>query len=81
MHSVFHYKGQQTDAQTVGRELNVSVVLTGRIVQRSEDVSISVELIDTADNSFLWGENYQRKFADILAIQKDIDGIDTAVSK
>ncbi len=72
MNSVFHYKGQKTDAQTVGRDLNVKVVLTGRIVQRGEDVSISVELIDAEDNSFLWGENYQRKFTDILAIQKDI---------
>jgi TolB-like protein len=72
MNSVFQYKGQQTDAQTVGRDLNVKVVLTGRIVQRGQEVSISVELVDATDNSFLWGENYQRKFTDILAIQKDI---------
>jgi class 3 adenylate cyclase/TolB-like protein len=72
MNSVYRYKGLKTDAQTVGRDLNVKVVLAGRIVQRGEDVSISVELVDALDNSFLWGENYQRKFADILAIQKDI---------
>jgi adenylate cyclase len=72
MNSVFQYKGQKIDAQTVGRDLNVKAVLTGRIVQRGQDVSISVELIDAEDSSFLWGENYQRKFADILAIQKDI---------
>jgi serine/threonine-protein kinase len=72
MNSVYHYKGQKTDARTVGKELNVQVVLTGRIAQRSQDVSISVELVNAEDNSFLWGENYQRKSTDILVIQKDI---------
>jgi TolB-like protein/lipoprotein NlpI len=72
MNSVYRYKGQKTDAQTVGSELNVQAVLTGRIAQRGEDVSISVELVDASDNSYLWGENYQRTFTDILAIQKDI---------
>ncbi len=32
--SVFRYKGRETDAQTVGRELNVQAILNGRIVQR-----------------------------------------------
>jgi TolB-like protein len=30
--SVFHYKGREIDPQTVGRELNVKAVLTGRLI-------------------------------------------------
>src|SRR5437762_7889842 len=44
--SVFRYKGRETDAQAAGRALNVQAVLTGRVVQRGDGLSISVELID-----------------------------------
>ena len=70
--SVFHYKGREVDAQAVGRELGVQAVLTGRIVQRGDALSISVELVDARDNSQLWGEQYERKLADVLAVQRAI---------
>src|SRR5262249_36480584 len=43
--SVFRYKGKDTDAPTVGRELKVRSVLTGRVAQRGDNLSISVELV------------------------------------
>jgi len=44
--SVFRYKGQETDAQTAGRQLGVRAVLTGRVVQRGDNLTISTELHD-----------------------------------
>src|SRR5262245_33692044 len=44
--SVFQYKGKETDAQSVAKELKVQAVLTGRIIQRGDGFSISVELIN-----------------------------------
>lgn len=41
--SVFHYKGKETDARAVGRELDVQAVLTGRLVQRGDSLAISLE--------------------------------------
>jgi len=70
--SVFRYKGRQTDAQAVGRELGVRAVLTGSIGGRGDNLLISTELVDARDNSHLWGEQYNRKLADLLSVQEDI---------
>jgi TolB-like protein/Tfp pilus assembly protein PilF len=70
--AVFRYKGRETDAQAAGEELGVKAVLVGTVLQREKQLSISVELVDTRDRSVIWGENYHRPFADILAVQSDI---------
>ena len=70
--SVARYKGKQTDPQAVGRELNVRAVLTGQVNQRGDELSISVELVDVRDNKHLWGAQYNRKLADIIAVPTEI---------
>jgi TolB-like protein/Tfp pilus assembly protein PilF len=70
--SVFRYKGHETDAQAAGQALKVRAVLTGRVVQRGDGLSISAELIEVRNNHHLWGEQYNRKLADILAVQEEI---------
>jgi serine/threonine protein kinase len=70
--AVSRYKGKDPDARSVGRELGVRAILTGRITQRGENLTISAELVDADDNSRLWGEQYNRKLADALAVQNDI---------
>src|SRR5258705_9349052 len=44
--SVFRYKGKETNPQTIGKELNLQAILNGRIVQRGEQLKLSLELID-----------------------------------
>jgi serine/threonine-protein kinase len=70
--SVFRYKGKETDPIAVGKELGVRAVLTGRIMQRGDNLTVSVELVDVRDNKQLWGEKYERKVADLLAVQREI---------
>ncbi len=70
--SVFHYKGKEADAQTVGKELKVQTLLTGRVRQRGDGLTIGVELINAGDNSQLWGQQYSRKLADVFAVQEEI---------
>jgi tetratricopeptide (TPR) repeat protein len=70
--SVFHYKGQEIDAQKVGKDLGVQAVLMGRVAQRGNDLSISVELIDARDRSHIWGEHYDRKATDLAFLQKEL---------
>jgi TolB-like protein/Flp pilus assembly protein TadD len=70
--SVFKYKGQEANAKAVGRELGVHGVLTGRIVQRGETISISIDLIDTRDDTQVWGEQYNRRMADLSMLQEEI---------
>ncbi len=70
--SVFHYKGKDMDAQAVAKEFKVQAVLTGRGTQRGDGLSISVELINAQDNSQIWGQQYNRKLADVFAVQEEI---------
>src|SRR5437773_1287946 len=70
--SVFHYKGKEMDAPAVAKELKVQAVLTGRMTQRGDGLSISVELINAQDNSEIWGQQYNRKLADVFAVQEEI---------
>ena len=70
--SVFHYKGKETDAREVGRELNVQAVLKGRLVQHGNGLTISLELVNASDNSHIWGAQYDRQLADLTALPGDI---------
>ncbi len=70
--SVFRYKGKDADPLTVGNELGVRAVLTGRIMQRGDSLNVSVELVDVRDNKQIWGEQYTRKVSDLLSVQRDI---------
>ncbi len=70
--TMFRYKGRDVDPQTVGRELGVRAVLTGRILQQGDSLIISAELVKVADGTQLWGEQYSRRPADLLAMQQEI---------
>jgi serine/threonine protein kinase/tetratricopeptide (TPR) repeat protein len=69
---VFRYKGREIDTEKVGRDLNVRAVLTGRVVQRGDSLNIQTELVDVAADSQLWGQQYNRRFSDIIPVQEEI---------
>jgi serine/threonine protein kinase len=70
--AVRKYEGRQVDARQAGRELDVQAVLTGRIVQRSGNLSVRVELIDIHDNNALWSRNFERQASDALGVEQEI---------
>ncbi|CAN5323605.1 hypothetical protein BH20ACI2_BH20ACI2_11450 [soil metagenome] len=70
--SVFRYKGKQTDAKTIGSELGVQAILNGRVVQRGDQLTLSLELIDTQTENVIWTGKYDRKQADIVTLQSEI---------
>jgi TolB-like protein/Tfp pilus assembly protein PilF len=70
--TVFRYKGRESDAQAVGRELSVGAVLLGRVLQFSERLIIRTELVDVESGYQLWGEQYNRNLIDIFAVQEEI---------
>ena len=70
--SVFRYKGKTIDPQTVGRELKVRAVVTGKVVQMGDTLSIQTELVDVKNQTQLWGEKYKRKVSDVLNLPEDI---------
>jgi TolB-like protein/Tfp pilus assembly protein PilF len=70
--AVLRYKGREVDPQEVGRELGVSAVLIGRVMQLGDRLVIRTELVDVANGWQLWGEQYDRPPSDILEVQEEI---------
>src|SRR6185436_734262 len=70
--SAFRYKGKEIDAEKIGNELGVDAVMSGRLTQHGDDLTISVDLIDVRNKKTLWGEQFERKMSDLLATQHEI---------
>jgi|GEM_PF-210548 len=70
--TVFRYKGRETDVRKIGAELGVDALLTGRVTQQGDTLTIQVDLVRVADGSELWGGRYNKKLADIFAVQNEI---------
>jgi non-specific serine/threonine protein kinase len=68
----FRHRGPGVDPLAVGRELGVRAVLAGRMVQRGQDLIVSVELVDVDRQAQLWGGRFTRKMADLVALQEDL---------
>lgn len=70
--TVARFKSEDFDIAEIGKTLNVDSILTGRVRQFRDEVTISVELIRVEDESQIWGNSYQKSSGDIFQIQKDI---------
>ena len=70
--TVFRYKGKEVDPQQVGFDLGIRSVMMGRLRLHNDDLLIQAELIDVADGSQLWGEQYKAKLSDVLSVQEEI---------
>lgn len=70
--SVFRYKGKETDTSAIGKELNVQAVLNGRVAQRGDQLTVSLELVDVATDNAVWSQQYSRKQSDLVSLQTEI---------
>jgi serine/threonine-protein kinase len=68
----FRYKGLEVDPASVGLALNARTILTGRVAQQGDQLNIQAELVDTATESQLWGEQFRQKVSDLMAVQEEI---------
>jgi TolB-like protein/Tfp pilus assembly protein PilF len=70
--SVFRYKGKETNAKTLGKELNVQAILNGRVTQHGDQLTLSLELVDVATENAIWSQQYNRKQTDLVSLQSEI---------
>src|SRR4029077_8456948 len=70
--TVFRYKGKEIDPQKIGQDLHVGAVLSGRLLQRDGTLVVRTELMDVAHGTQLWGGQYNRKVADVFALQDEL---------
>ncbi|MDP9340146.1 MAG: protein kinase [Acidobacteriota bacterium] len=70
--TTFTYKGRQVDPRKVGQELKVDAVLQGRVQKIGDTLLMETDLVNTADGTQLWGEQYNRKISDVIGIQTEM---------
>jgi TolB-like protein/Flp pilus assembly protein TadD len=70
--SVFRYKGKDASPQQVGKELNVQAILTGRLVQHGNDLTLHIELVDPKTETALWSGDYNRSITNLVSLQGEI---------
>jgi serine/threonine-protein kinase len=70
--TVFRYRGKETDPQKAGEELKVRAVLTGRVLERGQDLVIRADLVKVSDGTEIWGARYERKLSEAQSVPEDI---------
>ncbi|HVS82216.1 MAG TPA: protein kinase [Pyrinomonadaceae bacterium] len=70
--SVFRYKGKDAPPQQVGKELNVQAILNGRLVQRGNDLTLHIELVDVETETALWSADYNRSLTNLVSLPSEI---------
>lgn len=60
--------GAEIDLRELGRKLDVQAVLTGRVHQGGDRLSVHVELVNVRDNRVIWVEQFERRPADLQDI-------------
>jgi len=73
--TVFRYKDRDLDPRSIGQQLNVQAVLIGRVLPRGDSLVIGAELVEVSSGWQLWGEQYSRGLADILAVEEEISRV------
>jgi len=56
----------------IARELNVKFLLEGSGQKYGNEIRITVQLINAANDSHTWSKEYTRKFKDVLQLQNEI---------
>jgi eukaryotic-like serine/threonine-protein kinase len=69
--SSFRFRGQD-DASAAARALGVRAIVTGRVIQRADQLAVRVELVDADDNRQLWSQVFSRSATEAQLIQEEI---------
>jgi len=70
--SSFSFKGKSTAASEIGKKLNVENIIEGSLRREGNRVRVSAKLINARSGFHLWAESYDRKLADVFALQDEI---------
>jgi len=72
--SVMGYKHAADALEKVTRELGVQYVLEGSVRRDGGRVRVTTELIQTKDQTRVWGKEYDRDLSNLLELQAEIAG-------
>jgi serine/threonine protein kinase/Tfp pilus assembly protein PilF len=66
------YAGPDVDLQKAAEEMRVANIITGHFVVTGEDVEVTLEAVDTANNRVLWRDSFRGTARDLTGIQQQI---------
>jgi len=70
--SVMRYRQTEEPVAQIARELGVDAIVEGAVARSGDRVSITVQLINAAEDRHLWAQTYDRNLADILSIEAEV---------
>jgi adenylate cyclase len=66
------FKGKPRDIREAGKQLNADYILEGSVFRVAQQLRINVQLIRVRDDFPVWSARFDRKLADVIAIQDEI---------
>jgi TolB-like protein/Tfp pilus assembly protein PilF len=69
--TVFRYKGKDISPQQIGADLSVQAVLNGRVVERGDQLTLSLDLVNARTGDQIWGRQYTRNVSDLVSLQTE----------
>jgi adenylate cyclase len=72
--SSFAFRDSPKSLGEIATALSAEVILEGSVRRAGNRVRITMQLIDTRDDSHLWSEIYDRELTDIFEVQAEIAG-------
>jgi adenylate cyclase len=70
--SSFVYKGQTSNLREIAGKLGAQYIVEGSVRKSGSNLRVTVQLIDTATDTHVWAEKYDRKLDDVFAIQDEV---------
>src|SRR5436190_8431442 len=70
--SASRFRGPKIDLKAAGSALGVQAVVTGKLYQEGESLSISIAVSDVRTDNLIWGQQYRGKRSEILSLQDEI---------
>ena len=70
--STQRYKTAPNNLSEIAKQLGVANILEGTVQRAADQVRVNVQLINAQNDSHLWADKYDRKLADIFAVESEI---------
>jgi TolB-like protein len=70
--STQRYKSKPDNLLEIAKQLGVAHILEGTVQKAADQVRVNVQLINAQNDSHLWADKFDRKLADIFAVESEI---------
>jgi TolB-like protein/Tfp pilus assembly protein PilF len=70
--STQRFKSAPADLKEIAKQLDVANILEGSVQRATDQVRVTVQLINATTDAHLWAETYDRKLLDTFQVESDI---------